>query len=88
MIELQSIPYMKCRAVLRLAATPVKSRVVEIFACPSHSWTLAISASRETALVAARRPHRMYARPIYFNMDAGLTPIFHDDVPIATYCQR
>ena len=54
---------------------------METLAWPSHSWTLAISASYDRALVAAVA-RRMDAEPVYLSADARLQAVFQDDVAV------
>jgi hypothetical protein len=55
---------------------------VETLACPSRSWTLAMSASWDSAFGRCRRPQRMHTQPVHFGIDPGLPPVFPDDVPV------
>jgi hypothetical protein len=54
---------------------------VETLAWPSHSWTLAISASCESALVAVAR-RELHAKPVHFGADASRAAVFQDDITI------
>jgi hypothetical protein len=55
---------------------------VETLAWPSHSWTLAISASCEGAFVAAVARNECTHKPIHLGSDAGLKAVFPDDVVV------
>src|ERR1700758_2153671 len=56
--------------------------MVETLAWPSHSGTLAISASCESALVAAVARREWHPQAFYFGADVGLEPAFLHDVAI------
>ena len=55
---------------------------METLAWPSHSWTLAISASCEGAFVAAVARNECTHKPIHLGSAAGLKAVFPDDVVV------
>ena len=55
---------------------------METLACPSHSCTLAMSASFESAFVAAVARIECTHTPYHFSVDARRLRVFHDDVAV------